>query len=305
MRQAQAQDHSQHQMQAQAGSPTTGAASPCPNRPRKNAPPHSRISAAWTCATTCKRTRWSRYCAWISWNGARTMRLGWNLRAGIGRNFDKLWLRSEGEKPQTPRRAWRRGTAVEPCHRPVVGPGDRHAQRFRRRVVAPVAGARRGRPGAVQVRARSHRLRRRIRPSRRQGRRRIRDPADQPSGSCNPSWRPTFTARTMPKMASARDFSDAEFGLRLRYEFSPQFAPYVGYAWSRRFGETARFTEAVGGRSGRTRLDCRAAILVLSLVAACASMFVLGDAQGLVSAQENLLGGLAAARRRSGADQQC
>src|SRR3546814_14953606 len=24
--------------------------------------------------------------------------LGWDLRAGIGRNFDKLWLRSEGER---------------------------------------------------------------------------------------------------------------------------------------------------------------------------------------------------------------
>ena len=25
--------------------------------------------------------------------------------------------------------------------------------------------------------------------------------------------------------------SELEFGLRLRYEFNPQFAPYVGYAW--------------------------------------------------------------------------
>ena len=39
---------------------------------------------------------------------------------------------------------------------------------------------------------------------------------------------------------------EPEFGMRLRYEFSPQFAPYVGYAWSRSFGNTADFTEAAG-----------------------------------------------------------
>ena len=44
-----------------------------------------------------------------------------------------------------------------------------------------------------------------------------------------------------------KGLSDAEFGLRLRYEFSPRFAPYVGYAWSRQFGGTADRHEADGG----------------------------------------------------------
>lgn len=35
--------------------------------------------------------------------------------------------------------------------------------------------------------------------------------------------------------------SDAELGLRLRYEITRQFAPYVGVVWSRRFGATAGF----------------------------------------------------------------
>jgi copper resistance protein B len=35
----------------------------------------------------------------LEWN--RDDALGWNLRAGIGGNFDKLWLRSEGEKPES------------------------------------------------------------------------------------------------------------------------------------------------------------------------------------------------------------
>jgi len=34
-------------------------------------------------------------------------------------------------------------------------------------------------------------------------------------------------------------FSDAEVGLRLRYEIRREFAPYLGVVWSRKFGETA------------------------------------------------------------------
>lgn len=33
--------------------------------------------------------------------------------------------------------------------------------------------------------------------------------------------------------------SDAQFGLRLRYEVTRQFAPYIGVVWSRRFGTAA------------------------------------------------------------------
>ncbi|MEW9570794.1 copper resistance protein B [Rhodanobacter sp. Si-c] len=35
--------------------------------------------------------------------------------------------------------------------------------------------------------------------------------------------------------------SDAQFGLRLRYEIRRQFAPYLGVVWTRRFGGTADF----------------------------------------------------------------
>ncbi|WP_076070369.1 copper resistance protein B [Sphingomonas montana] len=45
--------------------------------------------------------------------------------------------------------------------------------------------------------------------------------------------------------------SDAELGLRLRYEVRREFAPYVGVAWERRFGRTARLARAAGeGRGG-------------------------------------------------------
>lgn len=40
--------------------------------------------------------------------------------------------------------------------------------------------------------------------------------------------------------------NDIELGLRLRYEFSRKFAPYVGVEWERKFGETADFAQDEG-----------------------------------------------------------
>ena len=37
--------------------------------------------------------------------------------------------------------------------------------------------------------------------------------------------------------------STSEFGLRLRYEFSRQFAPYVGLSWTGSHGETSKLTD--------------------------------------------------------------
>lgn len=47
--------------------------------------------------------------------------------------------------------------------------------------------------------------------------------------------------------------SDAELGLRLRYEIRREFAPYIGVEWSRRFGETADFARDEGIDAGDTR----------------------------------------------------
>jgi len=46
----------------------------------------------------------------------------------------------------------------------------------------------------------------------------------------------------------------ASFGLRLRYEFRREFAPYLGIEWASQYGETRRFTEAAGGDPRETRL---------------------------------------------------
>ncbi len=44
--------------------------------------------------------------------------------------------------------------------------------------------------------------------------------------------------------------SQAELGLRLRYEIAREFAPYVGVSWERRYGATARFARAEGEGTG-------------------------------------------------------
>ena len=43
--------------------------------------------------------------------------------------------------------------------------------------------------------------------------------------------------------------SDAELGLRLRYEIRREFAPYIGVNWEKAFGDTADFIKEEGGSS--------------------------------------------------------
>ncbi|MEQ8289037.1 MAG: copper resistance protein B [Gammaproteobacteria bacterium] len=47
--------------------------------------------------------------------------------------------------------------------------------------------------------------------------------------------------------------TDLEIGVRLRYEFSRQFAPYIGVEWSSAFGETADYLRAAGENDSDTR----------------------------------------------------
>lgn len=61
---------------------------------------------------------------------------------------------------------------------------------------------------------------------------------------------PEFEANAYGKSDPARRLgsgvSDASLGLRLRYEFHRQFAPYIGVVWLRRFGGTADFARQNG-----------------------------------------------------------
>jgi copper resistance protein B len=48
-------------------------------------------------------------------------------------------------------------------------------------------------------------------------------------------------------------FSDIDTGLRLRYEFSRKFAPYIGLVYQGKFGQTAIFARQAGERTGDFR----------------------------------------------------
>ncbi len=60
--------------------------------------------------------------------------------------------------------------------------------------------------------------------------------------------------RDDPQRGIGSGLSDAEFGLRLRYEIRREFAPYIGVVRLQRFGYTADFVRAAGGNADETQI---------------------------------------------------
>ena len=61
------------------------------------------------------------------------------------------------------------------------------------------------------------------------------------------------SAGDIPELEIGAGLVAVEAGLRLRYEFHREFAPYVGVEWSRALGDTADYIEARGGEADDTR----------------------------------------------------
>lgn len=55
-----------------------------------------------------------------------------------------------------------------------------------------------------------------------------------------------FAVQDVPRLGIGRGLSTSELGLRLRYEFKRQFAPYVGISWLGSSGRTADFDRLRG-----------------------------------------------------------
>lgn len=53
-------------------------------------------------------------------------------------------------------------------------------------------------------------------------------------------------AQAVEERGIGRGVNNVELGLRLRYEIKREFAPYLGVVWSRKLGETADLAEAQG-----------------------------------------------------------
>lgn len=55
-----------------------------------------------------------------------------------------------------------------------------------------------------------------------------------------------FAAQNTPETRAGSGLSNAELGLRLRYEIRREFAPYIGVSWDRKAGKTADYARARG-----------------------------------------------------------
>lgn len=60
--------------------------------------------------------------------------------------------------------------------------------------------------------------------------------------------------KAVPERRLGAGLSSANYGLRVRYEFRREFAPYLGVTWKQRYGGTAAFARAAGEEAGGVRL---------------------------------------------------
>lgn len=63
-----------------------------------------------------------------------------------------------------------------------------------------------------------------------------------------------FAAKSDVATGAGSGLSDAELGLRLRYEIRREFAPYIGVSFERSFGDTADFARIAGERVEKVSL---------------------------------------------------
>ena len=63
-----------------------------------------------------------------------------------------------------------------------------------------------------------------------------------------------LSAQDVPEIRIGAGITNVELGLRLRYEISREFAPYLGVSFDRKLGDTARFARADGERVQATSL---------------------------------------------------
>jgi copper resistance protein B len=55
-----------------------------------------------------------------------------------------------------------------------------------------------------------------------------------------------LAAQNVPQTRIGAGISNAELGLRLRYEIKREFAPYIGVSYDRKLGQTAGYARADG-----------------------------------------------------------
>jgi copper resistance protein B len=61
-----------------------------------------------------------------------------------------------------------------------------------------------------------------------------------------PSFELDFAVQEMEELRVGPGLSQVELGVRLRYEILRELAPYIGFVWERKVGQTADLVKAVG-----------------------------------------------------------
>ncbi|WP_295176054.1 copper resistance protein B [Variovorax sp. SCN 67-20] len=69
-----------------------------------------------------------------------------------------------------------------------------------------------------------------------------------------PKLETNFYSKNDPQRGIGSGLSDMELGVRLRYEVTRQFAPYIGVTWSKKFGNTAAYARQAGERVRDTQI---------------------------------------------------
>lgn len=164
----------------------------------------------------------------------------WEAEGWYGNDRDKLWLRTEGEGSRRQVQSgdvealWSRAvsafwnTRLGVRHDLGIGP-QRNWAAFGVEGLAPYwfelqATGYLGNQGRVAARLRAEytlRFTQRL--------------------MLQPEFEINLYGKSDPAQRIGSGVSDTQLGLRLRYEITRQFAPYVGVVWSRRFGATAAF----------------------------------------------------------------
>lgn len=179
--------------------------------------------------------------------------LNWNLEAWIGRDLDKLWLRSEGERSSgdTERAEleilWGHGFArwweLVAGARHDFAPGEEQSwaavgvhglapYRFDVEATAYVGS---GTSTALRIET-------------------TRDLLVTNRLVLTPLLEMNWYGQTDAARGVGAGLADAELGLRLRYEVRREIAPYVGLTYERSFGRTAELAASAGRASSDTRL---------------------------------------------------
>ena len=171
--------------------------------------------------------------------------LAWNLRGWVGRSNDRIWLRSEGERGDGSTEyanlelLWGRPTG--PWWDVVAGVrhdfGEGPARDWLALGVQGIA------PYKFEIEATAY-----IGTS---GRSAARIEAGYELLLTNrlilqPEVEVNLHGRSDPERGIGAGLSTAEAGLRLRYEFTRQFAPYIGAVHERAFGNTADLRRGAG-----------------------------------------------------------